>query len=147
MGDTRRRGILSPGTQVVARTEVRGSGGAILRPKGTLGVVVRSPADIEHAYTITVPRRRRSRLEAFRLPDRPDYGKAGALLLRARRMRAGGAVNETLQVEVREHPYPLLFATVSGAHLYGFPSPDSDFDLLVRLRMKTPDASGGRLPA
>lgn len=25
--------------------------------------------------------------------------------------------------------YPLLFATVSGAHLYGFPSADSDFDL------------------
>ena len=28
-----------------------------------------------------------------------------------------------------DHPYPLLFMTVSGAHLYGFPSPDSDFDL------------------
>lgn len=27
------------------------------------------------------------------------------------------------------HPYPLLFATVSGAHLYGFPSEDSDYDL------------------
>ena len=27
------------------------------------------------------------------------------------------------------HPYTLLFATISGAHLYGFPSPDSDFDL------------------
>lgn len=27
------------------------------------------------------------------------------------------------------HPYPLLFVTISGAHLYGFPSPDSDFDL------------------
>ena len=26
-------------------------------------------------------------------------------------------------------PYPLLFATLSGAHLYGFPSPDSDWDL------------------
>lgn len=26
-------------------------------------------------------------------------------------------------------PYPLLFASVSGAHLYGFPSPDSDVDL------------------
>ncbi len=26
-------------------------------------------------------------------------------------------------------PFPLLFATVSGAHLYGFPSPDSDYDL------------------
>ena len=30
---------------------------------------------------------------------------------------------------VREQPHPLLFATVSGAHLYGFPSPDSDWDL------------------
>jgi uncharacterized protein len=29
----------------------------------------------------------------------------------------------------KEHPYPLLFATVSGAHLYGFPSADSDWDL------------------
>ena len=28
-----------------------------------------------------------------------------------------------------EHPFPLVFATVSGAHLYGFPSADSDYDL------------------
>lgn len=31
--------------------------------------------------------------------------------------------------QIEQHPYPLLFATISGAHLYGFPSPDSDFDL------------------
>jgi predicted nucleotidyltransferase len=31
--------------------------------------------------------------------------------------------------QVEFHPYPLLFATVSGAHLYGFPSADSDYDL------------------
>src|SRR5258705_1369919 len=30
---------------------------------------------------------------------------------------------------VAAQPYPLLFATISGAHLYGFQSPDSDFDL------------------
>src|SRR5512135_2316410 len=30
---------------------------------------------------------------------------------------------------VREQPYPLLFVTVSGAHLYGFASGDSDYDL------------------
>ncbi len=29
----------------------------------------------------------------------------------------------------RAHPYALLFATISGAHLYGFPSEDSDWDL------------------
>lgn len=34
-----------------------------------------------------------------------------------------------LEDKVRQHPRPLLFATVSGAHLYGFPSPDSDYDL------------------
>jgi predicted nucleotidyltransferase len=34
-----------------------------------------------------------------------------------------------LQRIVSAQPYPLLFATISGAHLYGFPSPDSDFDL------------------
>lgn len=36
---------------------------------------------------------------------------------------------EKMMAHVRSHPYPLLFATISGAHLYGFPSPDSDFDL------------------
>lgn len=34
-----------------------------------------------------------------------------------------------LKRQIEQHPYPLLFATISGAHLYGFPSPDSDFDL------------------
>ncbi len=34
-----------------------------------------------------------------------------------------------LKKQVREHPHPLIFATISGAHLYGFPSLDSDFDL------------------
>jgi predicted nucleotidyltransferase len=38
-------------------------------------------------------------------------------------------IDERLQRQVDEHPYPLLFATISGAHLYGFPSPDSDYDL------------------
>ena len=34
-----------------------------------------------------------------------------------------------LQGIVASYPYPMLFATISGAHLYGFPSPDSDYDL------------------
>ncbi|MHB1559925.1 MAG: nucleotidyltransferase domain-containing protein [Isosphaeraceae bacterium] len=36
---------------------------------------------------------------------------------------------ERLKREAARHPYPLIFATISGAHLYGFPSPDSDYDL------------------
>jgi predicted nucleotidyltransferase len=39
------------------------------------------------------------------------------------------SVDPRLHRIVAAQPYPLLFATISGAHLYGFPSPDSDFDL------------------
>lgn len=38
-------------------------------------------------------------------------------------------IDPRLNQQVDKHPYPLLFTTISGAHLYGFPSPDSDFDL------------------
>jgi len=37
--------------------------------------------------------------------------------------------DERLRDEAARHAYPLIFATISGAHLYGFPSPDSDYDL------------------
>lgn len=36
---------------------------------------------------------------------------------------------EKLKTIASQHPFPLLFATISGSHLYGFPSADSDFDL------------------
>jgi predicted nucleotidyltransferase len=38
-------------------------------------------------------------------------------------------IDNRLKTIASNHPYPLLFASISGAHLYGFPSPDSDFDL------------------
>jgi len=38
-------------------------------------------------------------------------------------------IDARLKQEAEAQPYPLLFATISGAHLYGFPSPDSDYDL------------------
>jgi len=38
-------------------------------------------------------------------------------------------IDPRLYQQVKQHPYPLLFVTISGAHLYGFPSVDSDYDL------------------
>lgn len=38
-------------------------------------------------------------------------------------------IDERVLREVEAQPYRLLFVTISGAHLYGFPSPDSDYDL------------------
>jgi predicted nucleotidyltransferase len=52
---------------------------------------------------------------------------------------------ELLRAEAAAHPYPLLFATVSGAHLYGFPSPDSDYDLRG-VHILPPEESLGLLP-
>ncbi|QDU83192.1 putative nucleotidyltransferase [Planctomycetes bacterium Pla163] len=93
------------------------------------------------------------------LPDRPDYERVERFLVGARRaacvppaslaspwrpspaasrapaideLRASGIEAEAtaaLQRVVEESPHPLVFATVTGAHLYGFPSPDSDYDL------------------
>ncbi|CCH19206.1 Conserved hypothetical protein (probable nucleotidyltransferase activity) [Micromonospora lupini str. Lupac 08] len=42
---------------------------------------------------------------------------------------AGLPAGVDLAAVVAEQPDPLVFATVSGAHLYGFPSKDSDVDL------------------
>ncbi|MEU9154517.1 nucleotidyltransferase domain-containing protein [Streptomyces sp. NPDC048417] len=47
---------------------------------------------------------------------------------------------------VAEQPDPLLFATVSGAHLYGFPSQDSDLDLRGVHLLPAADLVGLREP-
>jgi len=38
-------------------------------------------------------------------------------------------IDPRVREAARRHPCPMVFATVSGSHLYGFPSPDSDWDL------------------
>jgi predicted nucleotidyltransferase len=43
---------------------------------------------------------------------------------------------------VATHPYPLVFATISGAHLYGFASPDSDYDIRGVHVLPLPEIAG-----
>lgn len=38
-------------------------------------------------------------------------------------------IDQRLLEEISGQPLPLVFVTISGAHLYGFPSSDSDYDL------------------
>ncbi|BAY96692.1 hypothetical protein NIES37_06270 [Tolypothrix tenuis PCC 7101] len=35
----------------------------------------------------------------------------------------------SISTVIQQQPYPILFAAISGSHLYGFPSDDSDYDL------------------
>ncbi|WP_282701519.1 nucleotidyltransferase domain-containing protein [Streptomyces sp. CC219B] len=56
------------------------------------------------------------------------------------------ALDIDLAPVVAEQPHPLLFATVSGAHLYGFPSRDSDVDLRGVHLLPAADLVGLREP-
>ena len=53
---------------------------------------------------------------------------------------------EALRHLVEEQLYAPLFVTVSGAHLYGFPSPDSDVDLRGAHLLPLRDVVGLDLP-
>jgi len=56
------------------------------------------------------------------------------------------ALDIDLAPVVAEQPDPVLFATVSGAHLYGFPSRDSDVDLRGVHLLAVADLLGLREP-
>ena len=51
-------------------------------------------------------------------------------------------IDPRIRAELAAHPYPLLFVTISGAHLAGFPSPDSDYDVRGVYIVPTRDAVG-----
>ncbi|MEV0176008.1 nucleotidyltransferase domain-containing protein [Streptomyces sp. NPDC050803] len=56
------------------------------------------------------------------------------------------ALDIDLAPVIAEQPHPVLFATVSGAHLYGFPSRDSDVDLRGVHLLAAADLVGLREP-
>ncbi len=45
--------IFSVGTQVVTLRNVIGQKGRTLHPRGSVGVVVKSPRDLEHSYRVS----------------------------------------------------------------------------------------------
>jgi predicted nucleotidyltransferase len=47
--------IFSVGTQVVTLRDVIGQNGRVLYPRGSVGVVIRSPRDLEHSYRVRFP--------------------------------------------------------------------------------------------
>jgi len=84
-----------------------------------------------NTWRLSLHRKFEESFENTKLPDDPDYTEANRLLVTGAAIddQRDRRLNEQLFRAVKEHPYALLFATVSGAHLYGFPSPDSDYDL------------------
>lgn len=47
--------ILCVGTQVVSLREIVGNGGRTLHPRGAVGVIIKSPEDLDHSYRVRFP--------------------------------------------------------------------------------------------
>jgi len=110
------------------------------------------------------------------LPESPDFARADDLVIEARRQAARVAVampvpgrvrlrpstttttlpadvdvpalRRFLDVQAKAMPGPWLFLGLTGAHAYGFPSPDSDLDLKAvhAVSASTLLVSGGKVP-
>ena len=107
--------IYSEGTQVVALRDLVGLGGRVQHPRGAVGIVVRSPVDLDHPYRVRF-------LDGAEEMLRPDEI---VMLARYQEGRIGEGNNITKASDLREY---LVFRCVIGSRAYGLENDQSDTD-------------------
>lgn len=107
--------IFTVGTKVVALRDVKVEGGKILHPRGSVGVVVRSPVDLDHSYRVRFPDGFEEALRREEVVQLAQF-KEGQL--------SGGSAESTGNLLVDR----LIFRCVTGSRAYGLASDDSDTD-------------------
>ncbi|CAN5138427.1 nucleotidyltransferase domain-containing protein [soil metagenome] len=107
--------IYSPGTQVVTLVEIAGADGAVLHPRGAVGVVVKAPADLNHSYRVRF-------LDDFEAPLRRAEI---TMLARFKEGEISDCNNATTQNDLYER---IIFRCVIGSQAYGLANADSDVD-------------------
>jgi uncharacterized protein len=107
--------IYSPGTQVVALAEVLGQSGKVLHPRGSVGVVVRSPVDSEHPYRV----RFADGTEASLRRDQVT------MLARYKESEIGDTAVTALRCNLYER---VIYRCVIGSQAYGLAGEGSDID-------------------
>ncbi|MCA9154507.1 MAG: nucleotidyltransferase domain-containing protein, partial [Planctomycetales bacterium] len=103
------------GTQVVTLKDVVGQNGRTLHPHGAVGVVVRTPSDLEHSYRV-------------RFPDGVEEAlKSGDLTTLAKFKE--GDIGES-GVILRRHDLfdNVIYQCIIGSHAYGLADSKSDVD-------------------
>lgn len=106
--------IFSVGTKVVALRDVKVEGGKILHPRGSVGVVVRSPVDLEHSYRVRFP-------DGFEEALRRDEV---VQLAQFKEGQLGGSAENAGNLLIDR----LIFRCVTGSRAYGLAGDDSDTD-------------------
>jgi uncharacterized protein len=107
--------IFSVGTQVVTLVDIPGSAGLVLHPRGTVGVVVKSPTDLEHSYRVRFP-------DGFEVPL-----KQSEVTMLAR-FKEGEIGNTTHAVAHADLYQRVIYRCVVGSQAYGLADTESDVD-------------------
>jgi hypothetical protein len=107
--------IFSVGTQVVTLVDLPGSAGLVLHPRGTVGVVVKSPTDLDHSYRVRFP-------DGFEAPL-----KRGEVTMLAR-FKEGEIGDSTLAVGQADLYERVIYRCVTGSQAYGLADAESDVD-------------------
>jgi predicted nucleotidyltransferase len=107
--------ILSVGTQVVTLVDVVNQNGTILHPRGSVGVVIRSPADLDHPYRVRFADGVEESLHRDQL----------TMLARYKESQIGDTGIAALRCNLYER---VIYRCVIGSQAYGLAGEDSDID-------------------
>lgn len=107
--------IFSPGTQIVTLRDVLGKGGRVLHPRGAVGVIVRSPRDLEHSYWVRFPDGIEEALRREDVTTLAQYTE--------------GQIGDS-QINVARHNLfnRVIYRCIIGSRAYGLDDDESDTD-------------------
>jgi len=106
--------IFSVGTQVVTLVDIPGAAGLVMHPRGAVGVVVKSPIDLEHSYRVRFP-------DGFETPL-----KRSEVTMLARFKE--GEIGDTGQLAQTDLYQRVIYRCVIGSQAYGLADTESDVD-------------------
>ncbi len=107
--------IYSEGTHVVVTRDVMGQHGRVLHPKGAVGVVVRSPRDLDHSYRVRFPDDVEEALRRDEVVMLAQYQEGDI----------GDTAVATGQVDLFNH---VIYRCIIGSRAYGLEGEASDTD-------------------
>jgi predicted nucleotidyltransferase len=108
--------IFSVGTQVVTLVDIPGAAGLVMHPRGAVGVVVKSPTDLEHSYRVRFP-------DGFETPLKRSEV---TMLARFKEGELGDSdTGHLAQTDLYER---VIYRCVIGSQAYGLADAESDVD-------------------
>jgi hypothetical protein len=105
----------SEGTQVVTLVDIPGSAGLVLHPRGTVGVIVKSPTDAEHSYRVRFP-------DGFEAPLKRSEVE---MLARFKEGQIGDSAHAVAHADLYQR---VIYRCVIGSQAYGLADTASDVD-------------------